>query len=81
MVLNWMEPAGQTGIPAAFIIDREGRVAWIGHPMEMDEPLAEVMAGTWDIKKAAAKAARAKELQGLLAGYNERLQAAVREGD
>ncbi len=52
----FMKPAGQRGIPTAFIIDGDGRVAWIGHPMSLDEPLSEIVAGTWDI--AAARSER-----------------------
>jgi thiol-disulfide isomerase/thioredoxin len=29
---NWMQAAGRDGIPSAFIVDREGKIAWIGHP-------------------------------------------------
>jgi thiol-disulfide isomerase/thioredoxin len=48
---QYMEAAGQSGIPTAFIV-KEGVVQWIGHPMEIDEPLAKVVAGTWDWKAA-----------------------------
>lgn len=30
----YMEAAGQKGIPCAFIVDRSGAIAWIGHPMD-----------------------------------------------
>ena len=50
---TYMKAAGQSGIPTAFIIDANGKVAWIGHPMTMDEPLAEIVEGTWDIASAA----------------------------
>ena len=61
----YMKAAGQSGIPTAFIINGSGQVAWIGHPMGMDEPLSEVVNGTWDLagasdefaKEAAAQAA------------------------
>ncbi|HWQ90819.1 MAG TPA: TlpA disulfide reductase family protein, partial [Clostridia bacterium] len=33
MAETWMEASGQTGIPAAFLVDKEGKIAWIGHPM------------------------------------------------
>ena len=49
-----MRAAGQSGIPTAFIVGKTGQVEWIGHPMTMDEPLAQVVAGDWD--RAAAKA-------------------------
>src|SRR5437762_6606240 len=31
MAKNWMTAAEQDGIPAAFIVNGEGKVAWIGH--------------------------------------------------
>lgn len=49
---DFMEAAGQRGIPTAFIINGEGKVAWIGHPMSMDEPLEQVVDGTWDMAAA-----------------------------
>ncbi|MDP7005454.1 MAG: redoxin family protein [Phycisphaerales bacterium] len=49
----YMEAAGQNGIPTAFIVDANGKVAWIGHPMNMDEPLAEIVEGSWDLTAAA----------------------------
>ncbi len=55
MTRDWMRAAGQNGIPSAFIVDQSGYVAWIGHPMTMDEPLEKIVAGTWDLKAAAAK--------------------------
>ncbi len=53
MAKNWMMAASENGIPAAFII-HDGKIAWIGHPMKMDDPLAKVVAGTWDSKSLAA---------------------------
>lgn len=63
MAQNWMAAAGEQGIPAAFIVDKEGRVAWIGHPMSMDKPLEAIVAGTWDREKAASdrKSAKTRE--------------------
>lgn len=47
----WMKAAGQNGIPCSFLVDQTGTIAYIGHPMWLDEPLEMVVAGTWDIKK------------------------------
>jgi thiol-disulfide isomerase/thioredoxin len=55
MQRNWMEPARQTGIPTAFVVDRKGIIAWIGHPRDIDTPLAQILANTWDLKAAAAR--------------------------
>ncbi len=49
----WMKAAGQNGIPTTFIVDKSGRIAWIGHPMSgLDEALDEILAGTYDIAVA-----------------------------
>ena len=52
---SYMVAAGQRGIPTAFIVDSNSKVAWIGHPTQMDEPLSEVVEGTWDLAAAAAE--------------------------
>ena len=56
---NYMKAAGQGGIPTAFIVGKTGLVEWIGHPMSMDEPLAQIVDGTYDLE--ATKAEFAKE--------------------
>ncbi|VAX42269.1 hypothetical protein MNBD_PLANCTO03-1798, partial [hydrothermal vent metagenome] len=47
----------------AFIVDQRGFIAWIGHPMRMDEPLKQIVAGEWDIAAAAEKFAEAAKLE------------------
>jgi thiol-disulfide isomerase/thioredoxin len=55
MAETWMEAAGQNGIPTAFLIDTKGTIAWLGHPMAIKESVLEaVLAGNFDVKKAAA---------------------------
>jgi thiol-disulfide isomerase/thioredoxin len=39
MVAIWLQPAGQTRPPCAFLIDRRGKIAWIGPTLMMDRPL------------------------------------------
>ena len=51
---DYMAAAGEDGIPCAFIVDRTGQLAWVGHPTAIDEPLADVVAGRYDIKAAVA---------------------------
>ena len=60
MATNWMTAAKQNGIPAAFLV-KDGKVLWIGHPMDgLDEAVGSVLAGTFDA--AAAKAKFAAEM-------------------
>lgn len=48
--LAYMKAASQGGIPTAFLIDKTGTIAWIGHPMWLDIPLSLVVADKWDPK-------------------------------
>lgn len=61
MAESWMRAAGRNGIPSAFIVDGEGKIAWAGHPMMIDEPLKQVIAGEHDL--AEAKAGQIAELE------------------
>jgi thiol-disulfide isomerase/thioredoxin len=55
MASEWMKAAGRNGIPSAFVVDKTGKIAWMGHPMDgMDEVIEQVLAGTFDLKAAAA---------------------------
>jgi thiol-disulfide isomerase/thioredoxin len=42
------------GIPAAFIVNQDGRIAWIGEPRELGQPLEEVISGKYDLPRAAS---------------------------
>lgn len=44
----WMTPAAQISIPTAFIVGRDSRIEWIGHPVEIDPVLAAVVRDEWD---------------------------------
>ena len=53
MATNWMKAAGQNGIPTAFVVDKKGLVAWIGHPMAgLDKVLPKVINGEWNVAEA-----------------------------
>ena len=59
----WMRAAGQRGIPTVFIVDKEGKIAWIGHPMTMDRPLAQIVEGNFDAQKDAEFSKALDELE------------------
>ncbi|MEJ2722148.1 MAG: TlpA disulfide reductase family protein, partial [bacterium] len=80
MAVGWMNAAGQRGIPAVFIVDQEGKVAWIGHPMEVDEPLEKIIEGTWDRDAYAKKHEAKMRIAAKAAPIEERLFAASNEG-
>jgi thiol-disulfide isomerase/thioredoxin len=78
---SWMRAAGQNGIPTAFVVNGEGKVAWIGHPMKMDKPLAEIVAGTWDLAAAAKAHASEMRVKGLSAQLNKDISKAKKDKD
>lgn len=61
---GYMEAFGINGIPHAFIVDKEGRIVWHGHPMDgLDKAIEEVLAGKMDIAKAKKRDAAQKKLE------------------
>ncbi|MGY3484409.1 thiol-disulfide isomerase/thioredoxin [Bradyrhizobium sp. USDA 4011] len=52
----WMESSFSVGIPTSFVVDRDGHIAFIGPPMQLDDVLPKVLNGSWrtsDEAKAA----------------------------
>ena len=63
--------AGRRGIPSSFIIGKDGKIEWIGHPIRIDEPLAAVLDGTWDREAARKKYDEDQVLQeGTVIGFH-----------
>lgn len=63
MAKNWMEAAGQNGIPAAFVV-HQGRIAWIGHPMgDLQETLQAITAGTFNLETVRQRADAEQRVQ------------------
>lgn len=74
---SYMEAAGQSGIPTAFIVGKDSAIEWIGHPGEMDTPLDQVVSGTWD-REAARTAMLAQQTRDLI---RNQIGLAMRKGD
>jgi thiol-disulfide isomerase/thioredoxin len=55
MVVTWLYAAEQRGIPTTFVIDADGRIAWIGHPAGLARcgVLDRLADGTWDMDAAS----------------------------
>lgn len=64
MSTNWYDATGQRGIPAAILVAKDGRIAWIGHPIELKESIIEqVLAGTFDMDNAIKSYRKQSELE------------------
>ena len=55
----YMKASGQNGIPCSFVVNKEGKIAYIGHPLFLDYVLPKVLDGTWDPKSGAETLAAA----------------------
>lgn len=57
MVNGWIDATGErnNGIPRTFVVNAEGRLAWIGHPKDLAKVLRQIVNNTWDMKKASAE--------------------------
>lgn len=64
---DYMEAAGQNGIPCAFIVGKDQKIEWIGHPMSMDKALTEVVADKWDRDVFAKEFAESQKMDLLMA--------------
>ncbi len=77
----YMEAAGQNGIPCAFVVGKTGKVEWIGHPAAIDEPLKQVVEGTWDSTKARAEFLAERESADIMQQMAPKINAALQKGD
>lgn len=79
MANTWMKAAGQSGIPCSFIVDKDGKIAWIGHPSGLDSVIEKVVDGSYDVatemkriearrtqEEAYSKAMEAKDWDGAI---------------
>ena len=55
MAATWMTASAQGGIPASFLVNGDGVIANITHPMQLEESLEKVIAGKWDLNAAVKK--------------------------
>jgi thiol-disulfide isomerase/thioredoxin len=77
MAKTWMTAAAQQGIPAAFIINGDGKVAWVGHPMQMEKPLEEIKSGKWNLVAATKQFKKDTASTRRIVATNDKLQKAT----
>ena len=72
---------GHAKTPIAFIVNKNGTVAWIGHPLDTSLPIKRMVTGKFDITKSARRQKIYKQLQVLVSvkKYNEALKAIEKE--
>jgi thiol-disulfide isomerase/thioredoxin len=78
---DYMTAFQQNGIPTAFVVDQQGRIAWVGHPMGgLDKALEQIVAGKYDLaaaqKEFEGRAARDARMQELNKAFGKYMEAA-----
>lgn len=56
---DYFQAANRTQLPTSFIVGKDGKIEWIGHPIEMEEPLKKIIDDKWD-RDAFAKTYKAE---------------------
>jgi len=83
MAKNWLTAAGQNGIPCAFVVNKKGSIAYIGHPMELKEAMLEKLLDEPSTKSSSGPAAAPAEATAPSAKSTElaaRAQSEIRAG-
>ena len=80
---DYMTAFQQNGIPTAFVVDQQGRIAWVGHPMGgLDKALEQIVAGKYDLaaaqKEFEGRAARDARMQELNKAFGKYMEAAAK---
>ncbi|MFM9064006.1 MAG: TlpA family protein disulfide reductase, partial [Pirellula sp.] len=78
---SYMQAAGQNGIPCAFIVGKDGKIEWIGHPMSMDDPLKAVVEGKWDRQAFADEFKEQQEMEALQMKVQRQVGGLLRDRD
>jgi thiol-disulfide isomerase/thioredoxin len=82
MKKTWMDASGQGGIPCSFIVDGDGKIAWIGHPaLGLEEALPLVLAGKLDSDAIARIKSESDKTVAKVQTYLEVMGEATKKGD
>jgi len=79
MAKEWMTAAGQNGIPAAFLVNDKNQIMWVGHPMELEKPLQDAIAGTLDVEGVKTKFLKDAAEQEEMVKDQKAIQAAIKQ--
>jgi len=48
----WLKKADEGGLPVTFVVGKDGKLAWIGHPSKLEDVLSQVVADKFDVESA-----------------------------
>lgn len=81
MEKTWLDAAGENGIPHIFIIDKQGKIAWHGHPDYVEDVLEAVVNDRYDEAGKQQIEAVKKEKIARYDTLGKKMMAARKNGD
>jgi len=82
MAVSWMQAAGQSGVPTAFVVDRRGRIVWMGHPMTLEQSVIEkILTGQFDVAAYAGEVASRRLQKEQQSALYQKLGQAMKAGN
>jgi len=55
METEWFNRTWERAVPSALIINEDGRIAWIGHPTDLNPPLKAITTNSWNMDAEAKR--------------------------
>jgi thiol-disulfide isomerase/thioredoxin len=66
MIDNWFnETNDNNGIPKSFVIDQNSKLAWFGHPKDLEPVINKILAGEWELQSASKEKNEEKNFKDL----------------
>jgi thiol-disulfide isomerase/thioredoxin len=79
MAVHWLPATRGNGVPTVFIVNKRGRIAWIGLPWDLDERLLnDILSDHYDLAQAAAKYKKQRQDDRKVADEEDHLYSAVK---
>ena len=80
MAGNWMRAAGQNSIPTVFVVNRAGKIAWIGHPLALEASVLEqILADKFDVDAFAKEFAKQQATEAQFEALSAKLRQAMED--
>jgi thiol-disulfide isomerase/thioredoxin len=80
MAKHWLKAAEKNGIPCAFIVNKQGKIAYIGHPMQIKESMITSLLAEPSTKPAGQAPVAAAAPSAKVIELSTRAQTQIREG-
>ncbi|MEL7499450.1 MAG: redoxin domain-containing protein [Planctomycetota bacterium] len=74
---DYFEASGRSQVPCSFVVGKDGKIEWIGHPKDLEEPLSQLVNDEWDRESFAKTYEKELAKQVALEKENQAVQKAL----